>query len=135
MVGARNSVWSRVTLESPNCILFKYICHSLALCVEVLPSSVGFLLAEIPAWFSRSCLRREDYKTLIENISIEDADDANEQKTSGQLPFMTLCPTRWLVRGEVLQRLLGNWNDMKAYFSSAAFDQSSRYKARTISDM
>ena len=50
-------------------------------------------------------------------------------------PFMTLCPTRWLVRGEVLHRLLGNWSDLKAYFSSAAFDQSSRYKARTISDM
>ena len=139
MVGARNSVWSRVKLESPNCVLFKCICHSLALCVEkafeVLPSSVGFLLAEIPAWFSRSCLRREDCKTLIENMSIEDADDANEQNTSCQLPFMTLCPTRWLVRGEVLHRLLGNWSDLKAHFSSAAFDQSSRYKARTISDM
>ena len=48
---------------------------------------------------------------------------------------MTLYPTRWLVRGEVLQRLLGNWSDLKAYFSSAAFDQSSLYKARTISDM
>ena len=119
MVGARNSVWSKVKLESPNCVSFKCTSHNLALCVEkafdVLPSSVGFLLAEIPAWFSRSCLRREDYKTLT---------------------FMILCPTRWLVRGEVLQRpFLGNWSDLKAYFSSAAFDQSSRYKARTISDM
>ena len=68
-------------------------------------------------------------------MSIEGADDANEDNTSCQLPFMTLCPTRWLVRGEVLQRLLGKWSDHKVYFSSAAFDQSSRCKARTISDM
>ena len=49
MVGMHNSVWSRVKLESPHCVLFKCICHSLALCVEKafeqVPSSVGFLLA------------------------------------------------------------------------------------------
>ena len=53
MLVIHNSVWSRLKLESPNCVLFKCICHSLALCVEKafeqLPSSVGFLLAEIPA--------------------------------------------------------------------------------------
>ena len=27
MVNAKNSVWSRVKLESPNCVLFKWICH------------------------------------------------------------------------------------------------------------
>ena len=55
--------------------------------------------------------------------------------TSCKLPFLTLCPTRWLVRGEVLQRMLCNWNYLKSYFSTSVFNQSCRYKARTLADM
>ena len=131
MVGIRNSVWSRIKLESPNCILFKCICHSLSLCVEKafegLPSSLGFLLAEIPAWFSRSSLRRDEFKEIFHSMSTsKDENDESDGGVSCKLPFLTLCPTRWLVRGEVLTRILGNWNDLKTYFSSATFDQNSR---------
>ena len=54
--------------------------------------------------------------------------------TSCKLPFLTLCLTRWLVR-EVLQRMLCNWNHLKPYFSTSVFNQSCRYKARTLADM
>ena len=68
MVGEHNSVWSRIREESPNCTLFKCICHSLALCVQnafdVLPSSLGFLMSEVPVWFCKSTLRREEYREL-----------------------------------------------------------------------
>ena len=56
MVGKNNSVWTRLRREAPECVLVRCICHSLALCVqsafEVLPSSLGFLITEIPKWFS-----------------------------------------------------------------------------------
>ena len=65
----------------------------------------------------------------------KDENDESDGGVSCKLPFLTLCPTRWLVRGEVLTRILGNWNDLKTYFSSATFDQNSRYKARTLIDM
>ena len=134
-------MWSRVKLESPHCILFKCICHSLALRVEKTfeqrPSSVGFLSAEISAWFSKSSLRREEYKDLFNNITDEDVHSGCKQSggTSCKLPFLTLCPTRWLVRGEVLQRMPCNWNHLKSYFSTSVFYQSCRYKARTLADM
>lgn len=52
MTGVKNSVWTRIQQESPDCVQVKYICHSLALCVqhafEKLPSSLGFLVSEIP---------------------------------------------------------------------------------------
>ena len=61
MAGEHNSVWSRIVAVAPDCLQVKCICHSLALCVQhsfdKLPSSLGFLLAEIPKWFSKSTLR------------------------------------------------------------------------------
>jgi len=58
MVGEHNSVWSRIKERSPNCILFRCICHSLAKCVEeafgVLPCQLGFLMSEVSQWFSKS---------------------------------------------------------------------------------
>eukprot|EP00794_Sanderia_malayensis_P010657 gene10657-biopygen8526 len=70
MVGEWNSVWSRIRESSPNCIRMKCICHSLALCVqhafEKMPSNLGFLLKEIPKWFSKSILRREAFHQLID---------------------------------------------------------------------
>ena len=108
MVGEQNSLFSRILKESPNCVLFKCICHSLALCVqkgcEKLPS------AEIPSWFSNSALRRDEYKTLFKVL------DTAEESSSASLPFQKMSATRWLVRGllESFKRILcssrANWN-------------------------
>ena len=69
MSGNTNSVWARIKEESLNCVKVKCICHSLALCVQhafdKLTANLGFLLSEIPKWFSKSCIRREAYKSLF----------------------------------------------------------------------
>lgn len=132
MVGDHDSVWTRILAVSPNCIKMTCICHSLALCVqhafEKFPSSLGFLLAEIPKWFSKSTVRREAYKTLYQLMSPDD-DQAP--------PFEKYSKTRWLVRGKVLFKILMNWEELKAYFMVAepASTQSARYKARVLLDM
>jgi hypothetical protein len=132
MVGEHDSVWTRILAVSPNCIKMTCICHSLALCVqhafEKLPSSLGFLLAEIPKWFSKSTVRREAYETLYRLMSPDD-DQAP--------PFEKYSTTRWLVRGKVLFNILVNWEELKAYFMVAqpASTQSARYKARLLLDM
>ena len=132
MVGEHNSVWTRIAAVSPNCIKLTCICHSLSLCVqhafEKLPCSLGFLLAEIPKWFSKSTIRREAYKSLYEVMSPDD----------DQLPpFEKYSTTRWLVRGKLIFRVLMNWNELQAYFTVAqpASAQNARYKARTFLDM
>lgn len=60
MVERDNSVSSRIKDVSPNCLLMKCVCHSLALCVEhafqTMPSNLGVLLKEFPKWFSKSII-------------------------------------------------------------------------------
>ena len=134
MVREWNSVWSRVKEVSPNCVLIKCILHSLELCVQhafkKMPSNVGFMFKEILKWFSNSVIRREDFKDLIIVI------DPNKEEGGKSLPFQKLS-TRWLVRGKVLFNILGNWEELKAYFSLVApsCSSDSRYKAGTILNM
>lgn len=114
MIGTHNSVWSRIIQESPNCVQIRCSCHSLALCVQAafdkLPSSLGFLLTEIPKWFSKSAVRREAYSSLFKIM------DPNEERKGTPLPFKQSSVTRWLVRGKVLNNILTNWEEQKAYF-------------------
>ena len=135
MVGEHNSVSSRIVAVAPNCLQVKCICHSLALCVQhsfdKLPSSLGFLLAEIPKWFSKSTLRREAFKTLFSVMN-----PSGEQKGIAS-PFERYSKTRWLVRGKVIFNCLVNWEELKAYYMCAlpTCTQDARYKARSILEM
>ena len=120
------------------CLHVKCVCHSLALCVQnaagKLPSTIAFLLTEIPAWFSNSDLRRENFKEIFNTINPED--DSVPGVTT-PLPFEKLSTTRWLVRGKVMNNILVNWHELKAYFEAADNPKryQTRYKARLIKEM
>ena len=111
MVGENNSVWSRIKEDSPNYILNKCVCHSLALCVqkafETLPSNLGYLFTEIPGWFCNSTLRRHNYKKLFEEMNEEnhERECSVSNKNTVHMPFLKLSGTRWLVRGRVINYL------------------------------
>ena len=85
MIGEHNSLWSRLRQDSPDIIQVRCICHSLALCMKEafgqLPKYLGFLLSEIPNWFTRSTIRREDFKNLFKVMS------AGEERAGVPLPF------------------------------------------------
>ena len=133
MVGEHDSVWTKIAAVAPHCTKMTCICHSLSLCVqhafEKFPSSLGFLLAEIPKWFSKSSVRREADKTLYEVMNPDDGQNA--------APFEKYSTTRWLVRGKIIFRILTNWNELKAYFLTAqqATTQAARFKARILLNM
>ncbi|XP_068239267.1 SCAN domain-containing protein 3-like [Palaemon carinicauda] len=143
MVGEYNSVWSRIKEVSPNCILNKCVCHSLALCVqksfEKLPANLGFLLADIPGWFSNSTVRRQAYKTLFESMHEpeEEEEEVSKSIKNTHMPFLKTSSTRWLVRGRVIKRLIENWNELRCYFSIAMQEgtQDVRYRARILHEM
>lgn len=136
MVGQYNSVWSRIHEHNPNCVLMRCICHSLALCIQhgfdKLPSNLGYLLQEIPAWFAHSKLRREEFKSLYE--------DMTDESPNSDMPFTKLSQTRWLSRGKVISRIYQNWDVLQRYFSAINSDPqklngAQRYKAREILNM
>ncbi|XP_064082008.1 uncharacterized protein LOC135198395 [Macrobrachium nipponense] len=135
MVGAHNSVWTRIKATAPNCVQVKCVCHSLELCVQhafkKLPCNLGFLLSEIPKWFSKSSIRREAYLSLFKVM------DPDGERKGIPSPFQQASATRWLVRGKVMYNILVNWEELKAYFLCAEQTSSSdiKFKARLISEM
>jgi hypothetical protein len=139
MVGCNNSVWTRIKSAAPNCVQMKCVCHSLALCIQhafsKLPSSVGFILTEVPLWFAKSSLRREDFKAIF-NV-MNSGPELDEQGRDAPLPFQKLSKTRWLVRGKVLNNILMNWEELLGYFMAAenAGGLDVKYKARIIKEM
>jgi hypothetical protein len=61
-----------------------------------------------------------------------------EPNRTGTLPFETPSLTRWLLRGKVMFNILMNWEELKAYFTSAELAQSqldTKFKARLLKEM
>ena len=111
--GQHNSVWSRFRDANKDCIQIKCICHSLALVVKHafethMPDSVAFLIHKIPAHFSKSAIRREEFLELQQVL--------DEGETSH--PFHKYVETRFLVRGKVLKNILKNWESLLVYFEA-----------------
>ena len=110
--GKNNSVFSRLKTYSPNLQQIKCICHSLAKCAEYafnkLPSCLAFLLKNIPKWFSKSQLRKNDFLSLFSCF---------EGSANFDTPFDKYSETRWLARGKVCRNLINNWEILKQYFS------------------
>lgn len=135
MIGEHNSLWSRLREDSPNIIQVRCVCHSLALCMKQafaqLPKYLGFLLSEVPNWFTRSSIRREDFKNLFNVMN------AGEERFGVPLPFAKYSTTRWLARSKVINNLLVNWDELHAYFLAAeqVQDMDVQFKAHTIRKM
>ena len=111
--GKHNSVWSRFRDANPSCIQIKCICHSLALVVKHsfeahIPDSIAFLLHRVPVHFSKSAVRREEFKEL-QNLM-----DEGEKSH----PFDKYNETRWLARGKVMRNILKNWDILSVYFEA-----------------
>ncbi len=135
MTGERNSLWSRMREKNKDIIQVKCVCHSLSLAIEKsfdkLPSSLSYLLQEVPSWFAKSAIRRSEYKSLFDIMNPDD------QRKGTPQPFQKLSQTRWLVRGKVLNKLLVNWHELVAYFTCVEQNCQSRhrYKVRQLKEM
>lgn len=148
MVGVNNSVWSRIRSCAPHCVLYKCICHSLALCIQhacdKLPTNIGYMLSAIPRWFSNSDQRRTAYQDLFDTMNPPEepvnppTGAAAHAGRPTPLPFERLSQTRWLVRGKIMNNILSNWFELQAYFECCerTFAQAdTRYRARLIKNM
>ena len=99
---------------------------------EKMPANVGFMLSEIPKWFSKSGACRDAYKELFQTF-----EGCSVKSSTIPLPFKKCNQTKWLVRGKVIFNILVNWEILKTYFSLAECEGEAnvRYKARLIKEM
>lgn len=136
-IGEHNYVYSRLREVSPNIVLLRCTCHSLALGVEkafdIMPANIGYMLRRVPAWFSNSSMRKDMYKTLFETLQ----DSGDQSTTNPAAPFQKYSQTRWLCRGKVPKNILDQWLELSTYFECTApvSDQEKHFDARTLKDM
>ena len=132
VAGQHNSVWSRVKEAAPDAVQLKCTCHSLALCVEhafeEIPGNISVMLADVPAHFCRSSIRRESYLDLYKVMN----DDKPESNV-----FTKFCATCWLAKGKVLYNIITQWSVLTAYFDVMEQGASSkdRYRFRELKMM
>ena len=140
MVGVKNSLWTRSKACNPDVIQTSgCICHisvihchwQLKKAFDHLPSSLGFLLVEVPKWFQESNISQHEFVELFNTMN------ADDERKGIPLPFQKLTQTRWLVRDKVLGNILANWHELIAYFSCIEpnCDTKHRYKVRQIKGM
>uniref|UniRef100_A0A6P7GV51 Uncharacterized protein LOC114347101 n=1 Tax=Diabrotica virgifera virgifera TaxID=50390 RepID=A0A6P7GV51_DIAVI len=113
MMGANNSLSSRLKEKCPNLFLMKCICHSFHLCAsyacEKLPNEVEQLTREVYNFFSNSPKRIDEYKEF--------------QQFANVLPHKILHPsqTRWLSVESVIKRVISQYQALTLYFTEQAF--------------
>lgn len=109
MMGAHNSVASRLKKEFPHITIIKCICHSLALCAnngcKKLPRSPENLAHNIFNFFSASAKRQSEFQQFQEFMGV----DIHKMLHPAQ--------TRWLSLSLVIDRIVGQWEALKLYFT------------------
>ena len=110
MVGARNSVLSRIRNMQPNIFSLGCLCNLSALCAAAaLPVSIDELLIDIYYHFKHSSKRYSEFSAIREEFS-------------DIVPLWILkhCTTWWLSLERCVKRLLDQWPALHAYFDREA---------------
>lgn len=113
MMGAHNSLSSRLKVDIPDLFVMKCICHSFHLCAsyacETLPRAVEQLARDVYNYFMSSPKRLSELKEFQEFVKVK--------------PHKLLHPsqTRWLSLQAVVSRLLEQYHALQLYFRDAVF--------------
>ncbi len=123
-------MYTKVREHSPHCVLIKCICHSFSLCGKYafaqLPSNLTFLLSDIAKWFKFSSIRRSGYDRLFHVIN---ANIPNLHPSK----FLSPSETRWLVTGKVINSVIIQWHELRAYFN--CIRDTKNYSCKSLLEM
>jgi hypothetical protein len=126
MVGAHNSVLSRLREKQPKVFSLGCLCHLAALCataaIKTLPFSVDDLLIDIYYHFKHSAKKWSEFAEIRAEFS--------EIKPLKILKHLT---TRWLSLQRCIKRLLDQWPALYSYFIEPTSDRVQRV-AKHLSD-
>ena len=115
MMGAHNSLASRLKSDIPDLFIMKCICHSFHLCASyacaTLPRTVEQLARDVYNYFMSSPKQLSELKEFQEFVNVK--------------PHKLLHPsqTRWLSLQAVVSRLLEQYDALQLYFTGAALSE------------
>ncbi|KAK3909738.1 Zinc finger protein 862 [Frankliniella fusca] len=110
LCGGTHSVFTLMKAEIPDLQIVKCVCHSLhnaaSKAAAEMPADVEFLVRETRNWFSRSPLKRLQYKDLYAAIN------------GGAMPraLVQLVRTRWLAWAKAISVVTDQWLELKQHF-------------------
>ncbi|CAG5098065.1 Protein of unknown function [Cotesia congregata] len=114
LCGCNKSLYTLMKKKRDDLMLFKCICHSIHLVCS-------HASEELP-----SALRRKKYLDIYNTIN--DGTDP--------LQMVHLSTTRWLARGQAIERILDQWDTLKLNFDFAATEpHQDRYVAKELQQM
>ena len=150
MSGCNHSLASLLKRTWPHLIHIKCICHSLDLVAKKavkssLPSHIDYLIRECFNWFARSQPRLHAYQEIAQLIGFskvvpesdqDESDEAVEDLLSYERPPRLISPsdTRWLVLADCIEKILGQFDALKAHFQ-VAYQNEKCYEAKALFEM
>lgn len=125
MVGAHNSVLSRIRIKQPKVFSLGCLCHLASLCavaaLKKLPVSIDELLVDIFYHFKHSAKR---YSEFVEILA--------EFEEIKPLRILKHCTTRWLSLQRCIKRLIDQWPALYSYFDRQAGIEASNARVQRI---
>lgn len=116
MMGKKDGLQSKLKEKVPNIFIMGCICHSMNLCssaaCEKLPSTIEDLARDIYNYLKQSSKRQSELQEFQTFLNIKPH------------KILKLSQTRWLSLGEVVNRLLEQWNALELFFTRAALEDN-----------
>lgn len=112
MMGKQSGFQTLLKSDLPNVFVLGCVCHSFALCAnhasKQLPSWLETFVKDVCSYFSRSSKRQRDFDLIQKVVKTQEH------------RILKLCQTRWLSRGQVIARILEQWDTLLLFFQSEA---------------
>jgi len=144
MCGSHHSVVSLLQRTWPNVIHIKCVCHSVDLIAksavrQALPSHIEYMIHESYNWFTHSAVHLSAYQDVAKlvgfsnSFSEEDESPEEQENLPDKNPLRLISPsdTRWLVLADCVERILGQYDALKAHFQ-IAYNKEKCFQAKTL---
>ena len=147
MSGEHHSVVALLRRTWPHVVHLKCVCHSIDLIAKsavkaALPSHIEFMITDSHNWFARSSPRLHAYQDVASLVgfstmwNVEEDEETSGSSLEGTAPPRLISPsdTRWLVLAECIEKILGQYDALKAHFT-IAYAKERCYQAKVLSEM
>jgi hypothetical protein len=151
MKGQHHSLLSLIRVSWPHVVHLQCVCHALDLAAKetvrkTMPSNLEHMIRETYNWFSVSSLRQLQYKEILDLVgfstSVDDEDEdemwndqvAELQPVKKPLKILSPSNTRWLILSECIERILLQYDALKAHFD-VAYQNEHCYGAKSLREM